>query len=74
MEKFSKWRDKGTGIQAFLRPVPPIQTTATPIWQYSILPLTFILALARTLLYLVLMGLKLLLGDVLLLIVGCALL
>jgi hypothetical protein len=72
MEKFSRWRDASTGIAPFNQPVPP-SLDSRPAWTYALLPMTSVLSLVRMALYMALMGLKLVLGDIFLLLVGlCA--
>ncbi|KZT71583.1 hypothetical protein DAEQUDRAFT_665718 [Daedalea quercina L-15889] len=51
MEKFSAFRDPGTGIQPFLRPVPP---TGSEVLTTIALPLGYVLAVLRTSLILIL--------------------
>ncbi|KAF8812348.1 hypothetical protein BYT27DRAFT_7132843 [Phlegmacium glaucopus] len=52
MEKFSAFRDPGTGIQPFLTPVPPLGSAL--IITRVLLPFRYILAIIRTLLVLLL--------------------
>jgi hypothetical protein len=52
MEKFSAFRDPGTGIQPFLTPIPPLG--AESILTKVLLPLRYISAILRTLLVLLL--------------------
>ncbi|KAG9127684.1 hypothetical protein FRC07_010909 [Ceratobasidium sp. 392] len=52
MEKFSAWRDPGTGVQPFLTPVPP--QTARTLGDYALLGLGVILGTLRTVLVAVL--------------------
>ncbi|KAF9816314.1 hypothetical protein IEO21_04179 [Rhodonia placenta] len=51
MEKFSAFRDPGTGIQPFLRPIPPTGSEALLI---ATSPLRYAIGLVRTLLVLIL--------------------
>ncbi|GLB33708.1 hypothetical protein LshimejAT787_0105920 [Lyophyllum shimeji] len=52
MEKFSAYRDPGTGIQPFLTPVPP---TGTDLLAKVTLPLRYVVGVARTTLVLALL-------------------
>ncbi|KAG9002032.1 hypothetical protein FRB94_004124 [Tulasnella sp. JGI-2019a] len=45
MEKFSTWRDAGTGIQPFLNPVPPLETAPFYVKLYR--PLGIIIGILR---------------------------
>ncbi|KDQ64853.1 hypothetical protein JAAARDRAFT_202123 [Jaapia argillacea MUCL 33604] len=51
MEKYSAFRDPGTGIQPFLTPVPPLGSDASTKY---LLPIAYILGILRTLLVLTL--------------------
>ncbi|KAF8913810.1 hypothetical protein CPB84DRAFT_1699095 [Gymnopilus junonius] len=51
MEKFSAYRDPGTGIQPFLTPVPPL---GSDILAKATLPVRYVLAIIRTTLILIL--------------------
>ncbi|TCD67686.1 hypothetical protein EIP91_012052 [Steccherinum ochraceum] len=51
MEKFSSYRDPGTGIQPFLTPLPP---AGSDIFATALLPFGYILGVARTALIVVL--------------------
>ncbi|KAG8684225.1 hypothetical protein FRC09_015529 [Ceratobasidium sp. 395] len=52
MEKFSAWRDPGTGVQPFLTPVP--SQTARSLSDYALVALGAVLGILRTLLVAVL--------------------
>ncbi|KAG8730938.1 hypothetical protein FRC12_019986, partial [Ceratobasidium sp. 428] len=52
MEKFSAWRDPGTGVQPFLTPVPP--QTARSLGDYALIAVGAALGILRTLLVAVL--------------------
>ncbi|KAG8947654.1 hypothetical protein FRC04_010588 [Tulasnella sp. 424] len=49
MEKFSTWRDPGTGIQPFLTPIPPAQGASQALKIYT--PLGYIIGAVRTVLF-----------------------
>ncbi|KAG8934231.1 hypothetical protein FRC01_004311 [Tulasnella sp. 417] len=51
MEKFSTWRDPGTGIQPFLTPVPPSQGSSTVLKIYA--PLGYIVGAVRSVLFVI---------------------
>ncbi|KAI0921305.1 hypothetical protein AcW1_004674 [Taiwanofungus camphoratus] len=61
MEKFSAFRDPGTGIQPFLRPVPP---TGSETLAKLVLPFRYLIGAVRTLLVVVLGLLYALIGGV----------
>ncbi|KAG9018659.1 hypothetical protein FRB90_010859 [Tulasnella sp. 427] len=49
MEKFSTWRDPGTGIQPFLTPVPPSQGSSPILKVYA--PIGYVFGAVRTVLF-----------------------
>ncbi|OCF74403.1 hypothetical protein I204_04775 [Kwoniella mangroviensis CBS 8886] len=61
MEKYSKWRDPGTGIQPFLPIVPP--RSVSPIFVALLGPCSLVHAIARTILLGVIAALHVILVD-----------
>ncbi|GAA5892480.1 hypothetical protein JCM6882_005626 [Rhodosporidiobolus microsporus] len=63
MEKFSRWRDPGTGVQPFLPPLPASAEPLAPLLRILLTPFAAALGGARTLVIVLLLGAQLVLVE-----------